>query len=97
MVVILVSLVLLLNLSTNNADSITVLTERIAHIEEVSSNRQNYLNRRIDLVDIAAGEATNMAHSAWDTADSTRTDKWDWMIGKTTDEITKIYLERKQK
>jgi len=61
----------------------------------ISATRQGYLNQRIDLVDLSARNANNTAQSAWSQADKSRVRRYEWMIGKTTDEIDAIALRMK--
>ena len=55
--------------------------------------RHLYLNRRIDLADLAARDANILAESAWTIADKKRTDKWHWIEGLTTDEISLVWKQ----
>jgi hypothetical protein len=82
--------IILCNQLFQNVKHINELSLLVKQQEKLSAARQGYLNRRIDLVDLAARDATITANSAWDQADKTRTDD-SWMEGRTTEEIDSIW------
>lgn len=73
-----------------NTEYINELSFLLKQQEKISAERQGYLNRRINLIDLAVRDATIIANSAWDQADKTHTDD-SWMEGRTTEEIDSIW------
>lgn len=75
------------------AETITKLTISLEQQKKISQERQTYLNRRIDLVDLAIRDANITAESAWLMADKKKTSKWNWIEGRTTQEVTAIWTD----